>query len=1432
MAKEDNENLFHQLTKLFRSGPVIKRKVRGYKKTSNSTANQVFKKSLSQVYSTAMSAYGTYDRMSRYSDYSEMEYCLAGDTLIAVPGGYETIETLANKYKDDEFIVYAYDHNKKQIVPALAKQPRKTREDHAFKVTFDSGKELIGTANHRLMLRDGSFRRIDELSVGDSMMPFYRKDLFAKDNDKEKYLWIYTMTPETRNGWITEHKLIAEWSQRKLLENEVVHHVDVNPSQRTDITFGRILELCEREGFNSAKICKVLDTDVNTIKRRLRENGFDDFETFALAYNKDWKNSGWDNHGSKNPRYDSSLTFQKICDAFDAGMTLDSVSSKLDTTPAKIINRVKAAGYKNYTDFKSNYVNHKVVSVEYYGLIPLYDLTVDGYKNFATDSVISHNTPEISSALDIYSEETVANDDKGRVLQIYSENRQIQRLLEELFYDTLNVEFNLTPWARDLVKYGDFFLFNDVSPEYGVLNVFPVPVNEMEREEGFDPNDPMAVRFRWVTQGNQVLENWQITHFRLLGNDAFLPYGSSVLESARRIWRQLILIEDAMLVYRVVRSPERRVFYVDVGNVPPEDVPNYMEQAKSILRSNQVIDSQSGRVDLRYNPLPIWSETPIPLLDGRTITIRELAEEFETGKENWVYSIQDDTHKIVPGKIVWCGKNYTADEIIRVRLDDDTFIDVAPEHPFILRDGSSVRADELVPGQPLMPFYRKLSNKEEGDYVSDYEKVYDPGTSKFRYTHKLISSDFCIDQDREVDHATIHHINHCKWDNTPENLQKMTWWEHKDLHANANQTEAHRNLVRRTNKKYRKAEKMGAAYNGSSLHKEHNEIRSATQHKIWNDEEKREQRCANMRWQIPAPVLKYVFDRVKEAPRITRAQLTREIRESDVLIKALTEANSKNKRDVTKFNVSSVIGKFRREGVCNGWTDLRETIVKNEIAYRNHTVLSVETVSKKADVFCMTVVGPDGEDDRHNFALLSISDNSARGFNSLKEAVTSPHLSEDETLHIKNSNQTHIRRILTSGVFVKNSVDEDYFIPTRGGDGGSKIETLAGGTNVTAIEDVEYIQKKLFAALKIPKAYLGYDESLGSKATLSQEDIRFSRTINRIQRTVLSELNKLAIIHLFSNGFEGDDLLDFELNLCNPSTVAQQQKLEIYRTRLEIAGSSPEGLVDRQWIRKNIMNFTDDEIDRIERGRIEDKETDLRIEGIAQEVSGDEEDFGGTGGFGGGAGGVGGGDFGDEEAGEEGEAGEAGEEGDDDAGEDEEIDDDLFASQERSTFLTSFDEIDIIDEDEDEDDNENFTYSINDEDAPIKAQSHLKKALRNRKRRRTHGAEKTVTPDFNRMVNHKRPGDSLTDPYDLHKLNQTDPFKESNLIDDPVTKFLERGATQQARMTGRLKSTLKSLDREISRSAPPRVITESDDEENMLEVDLEDVGIDRDEFDA
>lgn len=415
-------------------------------------------------------------------------------------------------------------------------------------------------------------------------------------------------------------------------------------------------------------------------------------------------------------------------------------------------------------------------------------------------------SPEIAAALNLYADESVAQDENGRSLHVYSENEKIKELLENLYYDVLNIEFNLRPWIRNLVKFGDMFLLNDVSPEYGVIGAYPIPVNEIEREENYDKNDPAAVRFRWVSMGNRTLENWEITHFRLLGNDMFLPYGSSIIEPARRIWRQLILIEDAMLVYRVVRAPERRVFYIDVGNTPAENVNMYIEEQKKQLRTNQVVDRDTGRVDLRYNPL---------------------------------------------------------------------------------------------------------------------------------------------------------------------------------------------------------------------------------------------------------------------------------------------------------------------------------------------------------------------------------------------------------------------------------SVDEDYFIGVRGGESGTKIDTLQGGQNTAAIEDVAYIQKKLFAALGIPRAYLGFDEMLASKATLAQLDIRFSRTINVIQKAVLSELNKLAVIHLFAHGYDGEDLQNFTLHLSNPSSVAQQQKLELWRTKFEIAGSVPENVISSKYIMKNIWGLTKEEIREIREELVEEKQLLTKLENIANgESSGTEADsdagtedlFGDTGG--------------------------------------------------------------------------------------------------------------------------------------------------------------------------------------------------------------------------
>lgn len=606
--------------------------------------------------------------------------------------------------------------------------------------------------------------------------------------------------------------------------------------------------------------------------------------------------------------------FQKLTRLFKSGPIVKRKIRGLDTTVA-LPDSSKSSGTLLFQ--KSVAPTYTTITANAYNLSE----RMMRYQDF----VEMEYTPEIASALDIYADETCAQDERGRVLHIHSENEKIKEVLEELFYDILNVEFNLRSWARNLVKYGDFFLYCDVSPEHGVINVFPIPVNEILREENYDPDDPMAIRYKWVTMGNKTLENWEVIHFRLLGNDAFLPYGSSIIEAARRIWRQLILIEDAMLVYRVVRAPERRVFYIDVANIPPENVPMYVEEQRKNLRSSQVIDRATGRVDLRYNPL---------------------------------------------------------------------------------------------------------------------------------------------------------------------------------------------------------------------------------------------------------------------------------------------------------------------------------------------------------------------------------------------------------------------------------SVDEDYFIPVRGGESGTKIDTLAGGQNAAAVEDVAYIQKKLFAALKIPKAYLGYDESLSSKATLAQEDIRFSRTIAVIQKTLLAELNKIAIIHLYSHGFDDEDLQNFVLRLPNPSTIAQQQKLELWRSKFEIAGSAPEGQMSKEFIRKEIWGLSNEQCEKIDDQRLKEKMVDQAIESAKPEG---EEDSSGE-------------ETSTEPEGEEAGAGGGGEE---EAGGEEGGGEDLFAGDnpedegDKRDLLLSSDDPDNDDEDF------SIKFNLKDIDTPVKAQRQIDRIRRNRSRIRHAGPAKLHMPKWEDSLS----SDDLamTDPYDMKGINNalSNPFKES-----------------------------------------------------------------------
>ena len=233
-------------------------------------------------------------------------------------------------------------------------------------------------------------------------------------------------------------------------------------------------------------------------------------------------------------------------------------------------------------------------------------------------------TPEIASSLDIYADEMTTTTLLEPLLRVECPNEEIKSILNLLYYSVLNIEFNLFGWCRTLCKYGDFFLYLDIDEENGIQNVMGLPPQEIQRMEGEDESNPNYIQFQW-NSGGLTFENWQIAQFRILGNDKYAPYGTSVLDPARRIWRQLTLLEDAMMAYRVVRSPDRRVFYIDVGNIAPQDVEQYIQKVVSSMKRNQIVDPTTGRVDLRYNPMSVEEDYFLPVRGATNTRIESLA---------------------------------------------------------------------------------------------------------------------------------------------------------------------------------------------------------------------------------------------------------------------------------------------------------------------------------------------------------------------------------------------------------------------------------------------------------------------------------------------------------------------------------------------------------------------------------------------------------------------------------------------------------------------------------------------------------------------------------------------------------------------------------------------------------------------------------------
>jgi hypothetical protein len=294
--------------------------------------------------------------------------------------------------------------------------------------------------------------------------------------------------------------------------------------------------------------------------------------------------------------------------------------------------------YNNKNIFNPN-LNYQTLRIQLYS----------DYEAMDTD-------PIIASALDIIADEATLKNDQNEVLAIKSSDENIQRILYNLFYDVLNIEFNLWSWTRNMCKYGDFFLKLEIAEKFGVYNVLPYTVYHMVRHEGQDPEAPAKVTFTIDPEGiassadpNYIpkrdsrtinLDNYEVAHFRLISDTNYLPYGRSYLEPARKIFKQVTLMEDAMLIHRIMRAPEKRMFYINVGAIPPNEVEQFMQKTINQMKKTPYVDPQTGQYNLRFNMQNMMEDFYLPVRGGDTSTRIETTKGLEYDGVNDVQYLQ------------------------------------------------------------------------------------------------------------------------------------------------------------------------------------------------------------------------------------------------------------------------------------------------------------------------------------------------------------------------------------------------------------------------------------------------------------------------------------------------------------------------------------------------------------------------------------------------------------------------------------------------------------------------------------------------------------------------------------------------------------------------------------------------------------------------
>lgn len=675
----------------------------------------------------------------------------------------------------------------------------------------------------------------------------------------------------------------------------------------------------------------------------------------------------------------------------------------------------------------------------------------------------------------------------------------------------------------------------------------------------------------------------------------------SYLHKAIKPTNQLKMIEDAVVIYRISRAPERRVFYVDVGNLPKLKAEQYVNDIMNKFRNKVVYDAVTGEVRDNKKHLCLDMETKIPLLDGRTLSITEIAKEFEEGKQLWAYSADPVTGKFQPGMITWAGVTRKNADVVRITLDNGKTITCTPDHKFPTWNKGFVQAKDLVVGESMIPHYTR--EQKIGKKTTRYQQLFMNDEKRWGFTHRLVSkwkdekgldNEFLYNPEfKDEKKLTVHHNNINRFNNTPENLVRMNCKDHIQWHSVYRVTdkvtfnlEEHEKIRAERAENSRKALAIGRK-NFQELNQdpEYNKKFRQAHVEAWTDEEKvkaskrakknglsaqgnakkvelykteeyLQKHLDKYQTEYTQEMLDLLYEGARQ--KFTTAQVIQKI-EAEADLNAWKELNSSKvgtQKDWGKLNKGDVLRMSQNLGF-NSYVNVKEAAV-----HRNHKIAKIEFLDDKMDTGCITVDGDEVYHGYHTFAL-------------------------------------------DAGIYTKNSAMEDFWMPRREGGKGTEITTLPSGQNLSDVEDIVYFQKKLFQALNVPISRLEQSSgfSLGRSSEITRDEIKFNKFINKIRSKFSNLFISILRVQLVLKGIvreeEWDEISqDVRFDFTEDNHFSEMKNAEILQNRIAILNDLVPYIGEfysKKWVRKNVLMQTDADIEEIDK---ENKtEEPLRIAG-------------------------------------------------------------------------------------------------------------------------------------------------------------------------------------------------------------------------------------------